>query len=73
MRQLVIPAMLGLMLVACGEYESKTPYENGGFQGKQDVRVWDQEKFGRSREGWVEIIHARNLSQSEYRKTDGQE
>lgn len=73
MRRLVIPAMLGLLLMACGEYESKTPYENGGFQGKQDARAWDQETFGHSREVWVEIIHARNLSQNEYRKTDDQE
>lgn len=73
MTRLTITVMLGLMLAACGEYKSLVPYEKGGFQGKQDVRVWDSEKFGHTREVWVEVIRARNLTQNEYRKTDYQE
>lgn len=65
--------LLACCVAGCGEYKGQVQYENGGFQGKQDVRVWDQEKFGHMKEVWVEIIHNRNMRQNEYRQTDYQE
>jgi hypothetical protein len=73
MRNALLLGLLAVGLTACGEYKSQVPYENGGFEGKRDVRVWDQDKYGHMKEVWVEIIHDRNMRQNEYRRTDYQE
>jgi len=61
------------LLAACGEYKGSVPYQDGKFSGKKDERSWDSEKFGHNKDVWVEIIHARNMKQNEYRRTDYQE
>ncbi|HEY3327984.1 MAG TPA: hypothetical protein VGK14_12595 [Novimethylophilus sp.] len=73
MTKLALCLLLACGLAGCGEYKGLVPYENGAFQGKHDQRVWDSARFGHQKEVWVEVIHARNLQQNEYRRTDYQE
>lgn len=68
-------AMVGLLLLlsGCGEYKQKVDYEDGGFQGKQDTRVWDSEKFMHDRSFWKQVINERTQRQNEYVRTQQQE
>lgn len=73
MTRFTICLLLACCLAACGEYKGSVPYKNGEFQGKKDERVWDSDKFGHNKDVWVEVIHARNMEQDEYRRTDYQD
>ena len=73
MMKLTLCLLMACGLAGCGEYQGMVPYQNGAFQGKHDQRVWDAPRFGNQQAVWIEVIHARNLQQNEYRRTDYQE
>lgn len=69
-------AIAGLMLAllsGCGEYKQKVEYENGGYQGKQDTRMWESERFMNDRSVWKQMINERTQRQNEYVRTEPQE
>jgi len=69
-------AVLGL--VACGESEQVTVYEQGKYKGKKDGLPWDNEpaaaelRGGKwtkgNRESWEESIKTRQLAQHEHKR-----
>lgn len=63
--------MLCLLLAACGEYPQSVPYENNGYQGKTDQRVWDSEAFFNDKATWKQIVNERTQKQNEYDRVEG--
>jgi hypothetical protein len=61
--------MLPAMLVGCGEYKQAVEYRDGGYQGKQDERPWDSERFMHDPSAWRQVLHERNQRQNEYGRT----
>lgn len=62
-------ALLPVLVAGCGEYKQAVPYEDGGYQGKKDERVWDGERFMHDRSVWKQIINERTQQQNEYERT----
>ena len=58
--------LLALLLAACGEYKQAVAYENGGYQGKKDERVWDNDRSLHDPAMWKQMIHDRNQRQNEF-------
>lgn len=73
MIKLAALVLLALLVAGCGEYRQKVDYENGAFQGKQDERVWDSEKFFHDPAVWKQFINERTQRQNEYQRTQDQE
>ena len=69
-------AVLGL--VACGESEQVTVYEQGKYKGKKDGLPWDNDPVATelrggkwtkgSRDSWEESIKTRQLAQHEHKR-----
>lgn len=69
-------AIAGLMLAlltGCGEYKQSVDYEDGGYQGKKDERVWESERFMHEPSVWKQMINERTQRQNEYVRTEPQE
>jgi hypothetical protein len=60
---------LPLLLANCGEYQQHVEYTDGGYQGKQDQRAWDNESALHDRSAWKQIISERTQRQNEYGRT----
>lgn len=72
----VTVAIAGLMLAlltGCGEYKQSVDYEDGGYQGKKDKRVWESERFMHDPSVWKQMINERTQRQNEYVRTEPQE
>ena len=72
----VTVAIAGLMLAlltGCGEYKQSVDYEDGGYQGKKDERVWESERFMYDPSVWKQMINERTQRQNEYVRTEPQE
>jgi hypothetical protein len=54
------------LLAACGEKPAVTVYKQGQYQGKPDMRPWDNEQFKGDRLAWEQQIKRRNEGQNEY-------
>jgi hypothetical protein len=75
-KALLLIAVLGL--VACGESEQVTVYEQGKYKGKKDGLPWDNEPVATelrgskwtkgNRESWEESIKNRQLAQHEHKR-----
>ena len=61
------------LLAGCGEYKQSVPYEDGGYQGKKDTRMWDSERFMHDPSVWKQIVNERTQRQNEYVRTEPQE
>jgi hypothetical protein len=59
---IILPVFL---LAGCGEYQQSVPYENGGYQSKQDQRVWDSESFMHDQSFWRQVVNERTQRQNE--------
>ena len=59
-------AVLACGLSACGEKPAVTVYKQGQYQGKPDMRPWDNEQFKGDRLAWEQQIKRRNDGQNEY-------
>lgn len=62
-------ALLPLLLTSCGEYRQSVAYDNGGYQGKQDTRVWESERFFNDKSVWKQMVNERTQRQNEYDRT----
>ncbi|HSI96359.1 MAG: hypothetical protein ACAH09_13075 [Methylophilaceae bacterium] len=69
----VIAALMLVMLAGCGEYKQSVDYEDGGYQGKKDERVWESERFMHDPSVWKQMINERTQRQNEYVRTEPQE
>jgi hypothetical protein len=65
----VLMILLPLLLAGCGEYRQSVAYGNGGYQGKQDERPWDSERFMHDPSVWRQVVYERNQRQNEYDRT----
>lgn len=68
-----IAALMFVLLAGCGEYKQSVPYEDGGYQGKKDTRVWESERFMNEPSVWKQMINERTQRQNEYVRTEPQE
>lgn len=68
-----VAALMLVILAGCGEYKQKVDYEDGGYQGKQDERVWESERFMHEPSVWKQMINERTQRQNEYVRTEPQE
>jgi len=59
-------AALGLGLAGCGEKPAVTVYKQGQYQGKPDMRPWDNASFKGDKSAWEQQIKRRNDGQNEY-------
>jgi hypothetical protein len=73
MRAFHVTLLLAALLAGCGEYEQSVPYEDGGYQGKKDTRMWDSERFMQDPSVWKQMINERTQRQNEYVRTEPQE
>jgi len=69
----VIAALILAMLAGCGEYKQKVDYQDGGYQGKKDTRMWESERFMQDSSVWKQMINERTQRQNEYVRTEPQE
>jgi hypothetical protein len=69
----VIAAVMLAMLAGCGEYKQKVDYQDGGYQGKKDTRMWESERFMQDPSVWKQMINERTQRQNEYVRTEPQE
>ena len=69
----VIAGLMAVLLAGCGEYKQKVEYADGGYQGKQDTRMWESERFMHDRSVWKQMVNERTQRQNEYVRTDEQE
>lgn len=68
-----LAAAAGLAAVAgCGEKAAVTVYKQGQYQGKPDMRPWDNDQFKGDKAGWEKTIKARNNGQNEYLRVSTQ-
>ena len=58
-------AVLPLIAAGCGE-KPVTVYKQGQYQGKPDMRPWDNDQFKGNQVEWEKAIKARNQGQDEY-------
>lgn len=65
-------ALLATLLTGCGEYKQSVAYEDGGYQGKKDERMWDNERFMHDPSVWKQMINERTQQQNEYGRTGEQ-
>lgn len=65
--------LMAVLLSGCGEYKQSVDYEDGGYQGKQDTRMWEGERFMQDRSVWKQMINERTQRQNEYVRTEPQE
>ena len=75
---LLLAAVAALGLAACGEKEQVVVYKQGKYQGKPDMRSWDNDspatelRGGKwtkgDRTSWEEAIKQRQLAQHEHRR-----
>lgn len=61
------------LLAGCGEYEQSVSYEDGGYQGKKDTRMWESERFMQDPSVWKQMVNERTQQQNEYVRTEPQE
>jgi hypothetical protein len=73
MRAFHVTLLLAALLAGCGEYEQSVPYEDGGYQGKKDTRMWDSERFMQDPSVWKQMVNERTQRQNEYVRTEPQE
>jgi hypothetical protein len=69
----VTTALMLAMLAGCGEYKQKVDYQDGGYQGKKDTRMWESERFMQDPSVWKQMINERTQRQNEYVRTEPQE
>lgn len=69
MKTLLIPAALALLLTACGEYPQTVVYKQGEYQGKADVRPYDNPPWSGDKAKWEHDMRARAQGQNEYKRT----
>jgi len=68
-----LASLMAVLLAGCGEYKQKVEYEDGGYQGKKDTRMWDSERFMHDRSVWKQMVNERTQRQNEYVRTEEQE
>lgn len=68
----VMIALLPALLAGCGEYKQSVAYEDGGYQGKKDERMWENERSMHDRSVWKQMINERTQRQNEYARTGDQ-
>ena len=78
-RFLVWPSIVvvALLVTGCERDERPTIYKKGEYQGKRDMKPWDNQpnEWSRSawnagdRASWEAAIRQRNLNQNEYLRT----
>ena len=61
--------LTSVLQTGCGEYKQVVEYRDGGYQGKQDERAWDSERFMHDPSVWRQMVHERNQRQNEYGRT----
>jgi hypothetical protein len=59
-----IAAVLPLIAAGCGE-KPVTVYKQGQYQGKPDMRPWENDQFKGNQVEWEKAIKARNQNQNE--------
>jgi len=67
-RALAVAAAVAMAwaMAGCGERTTFTVYKQGQYQGKPDMRPWDNDQFKGDRAAWESAVKARNLGQNEY-------
>jgi hypothetical protein len=72
-RVLIIVAAASVLAGAagCGEKPTVTVYRQGQYQGKPDMRPWDNDRFKGDRAAWESAVKRRNLDQNEYVRVSG--
>lgn len=64
--------LLPALIAGCGEYKQSVAYEDGGYQGKKDERMWDNERSMHDSSVWKQMINERTQQQNEYGRTGDQ-
>ena len=64
--------LLPVLVAGCGEYRQSVAYENGGYLGKKDERMWDNDRFMHDPTVWKQMINERTQRQNEYGRTGEQ-
>jgi predicted small lipoprotein YifL len=66
-RNLSIAVALALVgaVAGCGEKPAVTVFKQGHYQGKPDMRPWDNDQFKGDKLAWEQAIKARNERQDE--------
>jgi hypothetical protein len=70
MKNLLIPAAIACALSACGEYPQTVVYKQGEYQGKADVRAYDNAPWNGDKAQWEKDIRARGQNQNEYKRVN---
>ncbi|MDP1634752.1 MAG: hypothetical protein Q8L69_08725 [Gallionellaceae bacterium] len=68
---LVMAAVLGLGLSACGDRDQVVVYKQGKYQGKTDSQPWSNAPYSGDKAKWEGDLKARNQQQDESRRTGG--
>lgn len=72
----VLGAVVAVGLAGCGEPEQVVVYKQGKYQGKPDMKPWENEPLAYEsakwtkgdKTSWETQIKQRNLSQNEYKR-----
>jgi hypothetical protein len=59
-----LAAVLPFIAAGCGE-KPVTVYKQGQYQGKPDMRPWENDQFKGNQVEWEKAIKARNQNQNE--------
>lgn len=65
----IMSALVG-GLAACGERPQDITYKQGSYQGKPDMRPWDNEPFKGDQKAWELALKDRAQAQNEYKRAN---